>query len=123
MSIRSALLPAITLFGSFGTLLCCALPATLVALGGGAVMIGLVSAVPQLVWISEHKLWIFIFAGGMLLVSGASQYLSRNAPCPIDAEQARACLRLRRLSRAILSISIFLYLVGAYFAFSPMLMQ
>ena len=46
---------AVSLFASSSTLVCCALPALLVAVGAGAALSSLVSAVPQLVWLSEHK--------------------------------------------------------------------
>jgi len=52
-----------SLFASSGTLVCCALPALLVALGAGAVLSSLVSVFPQLVWLSEHKEGLFIVAG------------------------------------------------------------
>jgi hypothetical protein len=42
------------LFAS-GTLVCCVLPAVMVALGAGAALAGLVTSVPQLVWLSAHK--------------------------------------------------------------------
>ena len=54
MPLHRSVLPTLTLFGSFSTLLCCALPALLVSLGAGAVTIGLVSAVPQLIWLLCH---------------------------------------------------------------------
>ena len=51
-----------TLFASSGTLVCCALPALLVALGAGAALSSLVSAVPQLVWMSENKEALFVLS-------------------------------------------------------------
>jgi len=48
-NLRNAIVQTLTLFGSLGTLLCCALPALLVSLGAGAVMASLVTNVPQLV--------------------------------------------------------------------------
>lgn len=110
-------LPTLTLFGSLGTLLCCALPALLVSLGAGAAVIGLVSTFPQLIWLSEHKVGLFIFAGAMLLASGASRYMTRNAPCPIDPQDAQACKRLRRISGGIFYFSLIVYIVGFLFAF------
>jgi hypothetical protein len=62
----------VALFASSGTLVCCALPALLVAVGAGAALSSLVSAVPQLVWISEHKLGVFSFAAVMLAFAGAT---------------------------------------------------
>jgi hypothetical protein len=117
MTIHKVILPTLTLFGSFSTLLCCALPALLVSLGAGAVMIGLVSTVPQLVWVSEHKVALFIFAGIMLTLSGISRYLSRNAPCPADPAAAKACTRLRRISFGIFLLSMTAYAIGFFFAF------
>jgi hypothetical protein len=117
MSLRNSILPTLTLFGSFSTLICCALPALLVSLGAGAVMIGLISAVPQLIWLSEHKVALFIFAGCMLILSGVTRYLTRNAPCPLDARQAKACMRMRRISLGVFIFSVVLYATGFFFAF------
>ena len=49
----------ISLFTSFGTLLCCALPSLLVLLGLGATVASFLSAVPWLVVLSRHKTWVF----------------------------------------------------------------
>jgi hypothetical protein len=67
---KSRLVNIVSLFTSTSTLICCALPALLVAVGAGAALSSLVSAVPQLVWISEHKTPVFAFAGAMLLLAG-----------------------------------------------------
>ena len=117
MPLHKNLVPTLALFGSASTLLCCALPALLVSLGAGAAMIGLVSAVPQLVWLSKHKVPLFIFAGLMILMSGVLRYLSRNAPCPIDTAQAKACLRMRRIALGIFIFSLAMYATGFFFAF------
>jgi len=117
MSVHKGILHTVTLFGSFSTLFCCALPALFVSLGAGAALIGLVSAVPQLVWLSEHKHGLFIFAGAMLIVSGMSRYASRNAPCPADPAKAKSCERLRRISLGVFCFSLATYLIGFYFAF------
>ena len=117
MGLHKGILPTLTLFGSFSTLICCALPALLVSLGAGAAVIGLVSTFPELIWLSEHKIGLFIFAGVMLTISGISRYLTRNAPCPIEPAQAKACLRLRRISAGIFYFSLLIYIVGFYFAF------
>jgi hypothetical protein len=105
------------MLSSFGTLLCCALPALLVSVGAGAVVASVASAVPQLVWISEHKIPLFLFAGVMLFVSGISTYANRRTPCPIDPEKANSCLRVRRLSAGIFFVSLAVYAIGFFFAF------
>ena len=107
----------IALFGSFSTLFCCALPALFVSLGAGAALIGVVSTFPQLIWLSEHKVGLFIFAGVMLTLSGTMRYLTRNAPCPADPKKAKACARMRKFSFGIFLFSLTMYCVGFYFAF------
>ncbi len=105
------------LFTSFSTLLCCALPALLVTLGMGAAFAGLVSAVPQLVWLSEHKGAVFLFAGGMLTVAGGLRWQSRNAPCPADPRKAAACRRVRAWSGVVYWSSVAIYATGFFFAY------
>jgi hypothetical protein len=106
-----------TLFASSGTLVCCALPALLVALGAGAALSSLVATVPQLVWLSEHKEALFALAGLMLAGSGALQWANRNAPCPTDPRLRDACLRTRKASRRVYLASVAIYLIGGWFAF------
>ena len=115
--LKTIVIESVALLSSFGTLLCCAIPALLVSLGAGAALASIVSTVPQLVWISEHKIPLFIFAGLMLLVSGVSAYWNRNAPCPVDPVQARSCRRMRRASACVFLISLAIYATGFYFAF------
>lgn len=117
MALRDNVVSTVALFSSFSTLICCALPILFVSLGAGAVVASLVSAVPQLVWLSEHKIPLFVFAGAMLMFSGLSRYMARNAPCPIDPGQARACIRMRRFSAVIFYFSLAMYCTAFFFAF------
>lgn len=105
-----------SIFTSASTLLCCALPAMLVALGAGAALATLVGAVPQIVWVSEHKTPVFIAAGVMLAVAGYLQYRARFLPCPADPQTARACARQRQVSNMIYFVSLATYVIGAGFA-------
>ena len=116
-SFKGKAVSTLTLFSSFSTLICCALPALLVTLGAGSAMAGLVSAFPLLVAVSRHKTAVFIFAGIMLLLSALMQWHNRFAPCPIDPVQARTCLRLRKYSAVVFGISLAAYFTGAFFAF------
>jgi hypothetical protein len=115
--LRTIVIESVALIGSFGTLLCCALPAALVSLGAGAAVASLVTNVPQLVWLSEHKIQLFLFAAAMLVISGVTTYLNRRAPCPVDPVQARSCRRMRRFAAGIFFTSLALYAIGFYFAF------
>ena len=107
----------LALFGSFGTLICCALPALLVSLGAGATLVSLVSYVPGLIWVSENKEWVFLGSGVLLIGSGLLQWSQRNAPCPLDPRLRDACLRGRTWSRWTLAVSAVIYVIGAIFAF------
>jgi hypothetical protein len=106
------------LLASSGTLVCCVLPAVMVAMGAGATLASLVSAVPQLVWLSEHKVGVFAVAAGMLLLGAWSVWRARRAPCPVEPELARACLRLRRTSAGLLVVAALLFVVGGLFAWA-----
>jgi len=114
---RNAGLAALALLASSGTLLCCVLPAVMVALGAGAALAGVVAAVPQLVWLSEHKALVFGIAGVLLVVAGVVLWRARRLPCPVDAEQARACMRLRKWSALLYATALFAFALGATFAF------
>jgi hypothetical protein len=107
----------LSLFTSGSTLICCALPALLVSIGSGATLVSLVSHVPQLVWMSENKLMLFVVAGVMLALAGWLQWRARFLPCPIDPELARQCTKTRVQSRRVYLFSVLIYLVGFVFAF------
>ena len=115
MSLRTIVLEILTILSSLSTLVCCALPTALVSIGAGAALVSVVAAVPQLVWLSEHKIPLFAFAGLMLALSSALVY--RTAPCPADSAQAKSCMRLRRWSARIFCLSAAVYLIGFFFAF------
>ena len=114
---RNAAAAFLTLLASSGTLVCCVLPAVMVSLGAGAALAGLVTAVPQLVWLSEHKGLVFGVAGTLLLFSGFLLWRARSLPCPADPAAARACQRLRRWSVAMWMIALVAVAAGALFAF------
>ena len=116
-SSRQLLAPTISLFTSAATLICCALPALMVSLGMGAVLAGVVSDFPQLVWLSKHKAGVFGLAAALLLGAGTLLWQARRLPCPSDPAKARACDRLRKASWAIYGISVAIFLTGVFFAF------
>jgi hypothetical protein len=115
--LRDNLFATLSLFTSLGTLVCCALPVLFVTLGAGAVLAGIVAEVPQLIWLSKHKVALFTVAGVLLAIGGTVRYLARNAPCPVDPGQAKACMRLRRTSAVIYLLSLAIFGTGFFFAF------
>ena len=106
-----------SLLASSATLACCVLPAVMVSLGAGAAVVGLVTRFPQLVWLSEHKVGVFLVAAVMLIASGFLMLNARRLPCPADPKAARTCMRLRRVSAILFVVSAVSLATGAIFAF------
>lgn len=115
--LKNKLASYFSLFASTGTLFCCALPSLLVTLGMGATMAGLVTALPQLIWLSKYKAVVFTFSAVMILIASYLQYQARFEPCPTDPDLARTCDSARKWSTRILAISTFVWAIGAFFAF------
>jgi hypothetical protein len=107
----------LTLFLSLSTLLCCALPALLVALGFGAAFSSFLSQFEQLIWISENKNIVFLLAGISLALAGYSQWRAQSEVCPVDPQLREACLWSRRWGLRIYLASLLFFLVGFFFAF------
>lgn len=114
---RDMIGPSLALFGSSATLICCALPALLVSLGMGAAVAGLVTALPQITFLSQHKDWVFAGALLLILLAAFAQWRARNAPCPIEAKAAAACMKLRARSRWMVLVAAAAWGVGAFFAY------
>ena len=103
------------LFGSMGTLLCCAIPSTLVLLGFGATLASFLGNFPQLIWLSENKEYVFGFSFLMLSVSYAGQKYAQSQVCPIDKRED--CESTKSWSKPIFWISFGINLIGAFYAF------
>lgn len=107
----------LSLFTSGSTLICCALPATLVAIGSVATLTSLLSVFPQLIWISEHKLEVFSLAALMLVLAAYLQWQARHAPCPADPLLAAVCIKTRKSALVIYWVSVAIFMLGVFFAF------
>ena len=118
--IRQLFSPSLSLFTSFSTLICCALPALLISIGMGASLASFVSAFPWIIFISKYKIQTFILAAVLLVFSVYLFWQGRNAPCPSDPVQAKICSKLRFINLIMLFISLVTYLVGFFFAFIVM---
>lgn len=112
----------LALFTTTGTIVCCALPITLVALGTGATMASLVSNVPFLVTLSQHKTLVFTVSGSLLGLSGWLLYRTGRT-CPTDPKLAELCLRTEKWNRRIYWFSITLWGVGFIAAFLALPLQ
>ncbi len=126
---RSGILSYFSLFTSFGTLLCCALPSLFVLFGLGATVASALSAAPWLVYLSHHKNWVFVIAG--LLIASNFIYVYRIAPWlqmkngACERDDSAACQTASRFSRVILWTSGCLYAIGWFSAYvlGPLLVR
>ncbi len=109
----------VSLFSSASTIVCCALPALFIVLGAGATFASLIGMFPQLIWLSEQKLYFFGFGAVMLSMAGYLQWKARLAACPADPKLGDACATTKDWSRTIYFLSLAFYLLGAGFAFLP----
>lgn len=103
------------LFGSFGTLVCCAIPSTLVLLGFGATLASFLGNFPQLIWLSENKAYVFGFSFFMLILTYFGQTYAETQSCPIDKKEN--CETAKNWSKIIFRISVFINLLGTFYAF------
>jgi hypothetical protein len=115
--VKDTVLPALSLLSSVGTLMCCALPALFVAIGAGAALAGLVSAVPWLVALSQYKLWTFGGSGLLIVLSGLMLRKSNSLACPPGSREALWCQRLREFTSWVYWASILIWSIGFFFAF------
>lgn len=125
---RASLLNYFSLFSSFSTLLCCALPSVLVLLGLGATLASLLSAMPWLVDLSRHKIWTFCISGALIVLSFVVTYwlaprLRAGEAC--DARDPAACGDASRMSRILLWVSAFIWAGGFFVAYllAPILVR
>ena len=107
----------ISLFGSLSTLLCCALPVTLVSIGMGATFASLTSTFPEIIWLTSHKDTLFIITGCLLVISFVFIKRAEREPCPIEPGLREACTRSRKVSKIFFYVSIIMYIIGLLFSF------
>ena len=120
----------LSLITSLGTLICCALPSLLVILGLGATVASFLSAVPWLVTLARHKVWVFAVSGipiasDFVYVYWLSPRLkARGEACSIE-DGPRACDTATRGSRVALWLAAAIYAVGFFvaFLFAPLFLQ
>ena len=110
-------LAALTLLFCSSTLMCCALPAALVMIGAGSVLASLLSWLPAIVVLSQHKLTVFGIAGVSLLVAGFVLQQSSRMPCSLDPALARRCRHRLNQGRKLYALSCTAFMIGGLCAF------
>ena len=111
------LLNFFSLFGSLSTLLCCALPVTLVTIGMGATFASFTSTFPQVIWLIEKKNYLFIITAALLILSFFLMKRADRLACPIDPNQRAVCEATKPLSWKLFWFSIIVYSIGLIFSF------
>lgn len=106
----------VTLFTSTSTLVCCALPIALVSLGMGASVAAMTSSFPFLIFLSQHKEWVFVLSGVMLALSAWLIY-GAGQNCPSDPELARICDLSKKWNKRIYWSSVIIWGTGFFAAF------
>jgi len=105
----------LALFTSFGTLICCAIPSSLVLLGFGATMASFLGNFPQLIWLSENKGIVFGTSFLMLGFSYVAQRYAQSQACPIDKKEA--CQATKDWSKPLFWVSFGINIIGSFYAF------
>lgn len=105
-----------------GTLLCCAIPITLVSLGLGTVVATMASSAPWLITLSQYKGWMFLVSGALIAAAAFAVYRPGRS-CPADPELAAACDRADVWNRRFIVVSAALWLVGFFAAYLLPIMQ
>lgn len=106
----------LSLLGSTGTLLCCALPAALAALAGGAAISAYVSIFPWVIPLSRHKGWIFLAAGLLIALNGVLTLRPQgHLACAITG--GKGCEVVGAFSQSMFWIAAGIYAVGAFMTY------
>tara|TARA_B100000029_G_scaffold412182_1_gene414773 strand:+ start:724 stop:1113 length:390 start_codon:yes stop_codon:yes gene_type:complete len=113
---KNKALSILSLFTSSGTLICCALPALVATLAGGAAVSGMVAAFPVLIPISQTKGWIFLIGGLLLILNGSFVFRTKKeVACEVGEETA--CEIVDRFNRRMFFVSCGVYSIGAFSAY------
>ena len=107
-----------SLFASLSMCICCALPAFLLLLGGGPVLVYIYSSFPKLILIEKYSLLLFIISGSLIITSGIIKIRNRNHSCPTDSKE-KSCTSLQCFNKYIYILSIFLFICGSVYNFFP----
>jgi len=105
----------LTLFVASGTLVCCVLPITLVALGLGAVAASLAYNIPGFMFLAEYKMWT-LGLSALLLGFLAWMIWRPDKSCPADAELAAYCQQSKYWNKRIFWLSVAIWCVGFFFS-------
>lgn len=101
----------LALFASTGTLICCALPILLVALGFGSVVAALTSHYPLLVTLSEYEGWMFGISA-FLLGLAAWIIWGRQVHCSTEPNLVARCNHARLINQRVFWLAVIIWSIG-----------
>lgn len=114
---REKIMSFLSLFGSGATLLCCALPATLSIIAGGAAVGSLISAFPWLIPLSRYHNLIFSIAGILLIINGIFVLRPKGkVACAVTG--GKGCEVAGGMTKGIFWFSVILYSIGVFAAYA-----
>lgn len=117
LGVKEKVISFLALFTSTGTLLCCALPASLAAIAGGSAVVGLMSTFPWLAPLSQHNGWIFLVAGVLIGFNALVSFRPKAAvACAITG--GKGCEVAGSFSRIMLWTSIVVYVIGVFMSYA-----
>lgn len=112
----------LALFTSTGTLICCALPAAVAAIAGGAAVTSMISAFPWLVPLSANKEWFFLAAALMLVFSAVLIFRPKGTiACSITGGEG--CQVAGKFTKLMFWASVVIFLTGGFFAYGLIPLQ
>ncbi len=106
-----------SLFGSLGTLFCCALPITFVSLGMGAAFASITALFPQVNWILKYKTALFIITAILIIVSYILIRRSRKLDCETQGDTNIVCEKIKPKTEWIFWMAVITYIIGLFFSY------
>lgn len=108
----------LSLFTSFSTLICCALPTLLIILGLGTVVASTISTFPFLITLSKNKHWMFLVAFVFIGINFYLLYGRKKKVCPVPTDKPETpCETASRWNKMILWLSVVMLLIGFFIVY------
>lgn len=114
---KNKFLSILSVFTSSSTLICCALPALVAAIAGGAAVSSLISIFPWMVPLSQHKLWIFLLAWLLIILTGILIFRNQTPNCDLSKGET-GCEVTGKFSKISFYISFSILLFATFFSYA-----
>ena len=113
---KEKILSFLSLFTSTATLFCCALPALIAVLAGGAAVSAYATSLPFIIPLSQHKGWIFVIAGILIGINFLFTLKPKSKiVCAVTG--GKGCDAAGKFTRTMMWISLIIYVIGAFMAY------